>query len=307
MSKYRKGAACHTDPTLRPLVGEQSPGSPSLKDAPGPLAPLRLSPATLCPLCRYVLAALSLCSRPSYFVVMLSAARLASRHVARVSTRSLSSVPNNDNLFRDALSAVDSISSGSTASFQGTPKAVVLHPQPVTPLAEQSSVVLIPPEEDPLLHYLTSAIQHHGERKKAARIVSRTLLLIHTLTRAPPLPIVREAILAASPATRCISQKHGSKTMYKPIALGEKQRTRFAVDWILKSLKGRKEHRLEERLARELINIVQQAGDENPSCQALLKRNELHKLAMLNRCVLLLLFLLSGDFKGDHRANISLR
>lgn len=137
----------------------------------------------------------------------------------------------------------------------------------------------IPPAEDPLLHYLTSCIMKHGRRSKAAHITSRTLLHLHAFTRCEPLPLLREAISAASPAVKCLSHRHGSKNVHKPIALGEKQRTRFAVKWILEASDSRPGKTLGERLAKEVIAVLQ--GDS----KALTKRMELHRTAMVNRYV----------------------
>ena len=141
-------------------------------------------------------------------------------------------------------------------------------------------VLNIPPAEDPLLHYLTSNIMKHGRRSKAARVTSRTLLHLHSFTRSEPLPLLREAILAASPAVKCLSHRHGAKNVLKPIALGEKQRTRFAVRWILEASDSKPGKTLEERLAREVIAILE------GNSKALAKKMELHRVAMVNRYVL---------------------
>ena len=109
---------------------------------------------------------------------------------------------------------------------------------------------------DPLLHYLTSSIMKHGRRSKAARTTSRTLLHLHSFTRGEPLPLLREAILAASPAVKCLTHRHGAKNVHKPVALGEKQKTRFAVQWILEASDSKPGKTSEERLAREIIAVL---------------------------------------------------
>lgn len=137
--------------------------------------------------------------------------------------------------------------------------------------------MLIPPAEDPLLHYISSTIMRDGKRNTADRVVSRMLLHVHALTRAPPLPIVREAVHAVSPMVKCISQRRSVKVIQKPIALSERHRTRFAIKWLLLASRNRKEKTLEERLAKEVIAVLQ------GSSEALKKREEMHKLAMVNR------------------------
>ena len=140
-------------------------------------------------------------------------------------------------------------------------------------------VLDIPPESDPLLAYLTSNLMHDGKRHAAARRTSRVLLHLHALTRAAPLPILRTAVLRAAPSVRIISHRHGGKTVQKPVPLGEKQRTRFAIQWMLGAAARRSGKQIEERFAREVLAVIK--GDS----EVLKKKLEVHKLAMVNRCV----------------------
>ncbi|KAF5386712.1 hypothetical protein D9615_002074 [Tricholomella constricta] len=151
-----------------------------------------------------------------------------------------------------------------------------------TPGASSSNTTIptimeIPPAEDPLLHYFTSSVLTHGHRARAARITSNTLLHIHAFTRAPPLPILRKAIEAAAPAVRTLMHKQGGKVLAKPVALGEKQRTRKAVQAILAASKSKIGRTVEERLAREIIAVVQGKS------AALDNKEAIHKFAMVNR------------------------
>ncbi|KAF8638902.1 hypothetical protein AX17_001953 [Amanita inopinata Kibby_2008] len=163
----------------------------------------------------------------------------------------------------------------------GVPLEKVASPAHV---ASRSSTVEIPPAEDPLLHYLTSNIMRNGRRAKASRVTSNTLLYIHTLTRAPPLPIFRKAIELVSPAVRMVNNKTGAKSIPTPLPLSEKQRTRYAIQWILQASNAKPGRTLEERLARELIAVVK--GQSS----ALEEKMRLHRTAMVNR----------GNIKATH-------
>ncbi|KAF8889800.1 ribosomal protein S7 domain-containing protein [Infundibulicybe gibba] len=138
---------------------------------------------------------------------------------------------------------------------------------PVAPTAPH--LMNIPPPQDPLLHYITSSLLTHGHRARASRITSETLLHIHALTRAPPLPILRHAVFAAAPAVRTLMHRQSGKTVPRPVALGEKQRVRYA--------RNRPGRTVQERLAREIVAAVQGNSD------ALKKKEEAHKFAMVNR------------------------
>lgn len=170
---------------------------------------------------------------------------------------------------------------------------VTPHPAPLSPLnpvpstrpppaplsTTPPSALDIPPEEDPLLQFMTNTIMRHGKRKRASNTISRMLLWVHALTRAPSLEIVREAVLLAAPAVRTMSHTHGGKIVSRPIALSEKQRTRYALKWILKACDNRPGQTLEERLAREIIATVQGTSS------VLLEKERAHTFAMVNRSV----------------------
>ncbi|KAA1478322.1 ribosomal protein S7 [Dentipellis sp. KUC8613] len=147
----------------------------------------------------------------------------------------------------------------------------------INPRTGQPPLLDIPPAEDPLLQYITDFMQFNGKRKRAQRTVSRMLLWLHTFTRQAPLPILREAVRAAAPAVRSISHKHGGKTVVRPVALKEKQRVRFAVDWILKASKSKSGQTVEERMAREVIAVLQ------GSSSVLDAKRRVHEVAMVNR------------------------
>ncbi|KAJ7593116.1 ribosomal protein S7 domain-containing protein [Mycena floridula] len=137
----------------------------------------------------------------------------------------------------------------------------------------------LPPQDDPLLHLLSSCLMRDGKRARANRIVAGTLQHIHGYTRAPPLPILRQAIFSASPLVRCMKHKHGTQPLYRPVALSEKQSMRAGIKWIVEATDNRRYGSTwEERLAREMIDII-----VNPNNSVVKLREEAHKKAMINR------------------------
>ncbi|KAG1803402.1 uncharacterized protein BJ212DRAFT_1581180 [Suillus subaureus] len=117
--------------------------------------------------------------------------------------------------------------------------------------------MLIPPASDgsdPLLHFFAFPLLNYGKRVRAERIVSRTLLYIRTLTRAPPLPVHRHALITVSPAVKCMSQKRSGK-----------------------NVQNKRGKTVEERLAQEIIAVVN--GDSKAITEKGLARGH----AMVNR------------------------
>lgn len=109
------------------------------------------------------------------------------------------------------------------------------------------------------------------------------LLHIHVMTQSQPMPIVELAVRLASPAVKANKlKKGGGKTMLKPVALSERQRTRMGIEWIIEAAnaKGRPGKLIEDRLAREILAIIR--DEEN----AVIKQKaELHTMVLTNRSV----------------------
>lgn len=95
--------------------------------------------------------------------------------------------------------------------------------------------------------------------------------------------------MAASPAVRVVMYKMGAKSIGVPMPLNEKQRARYGVEWILMASEKKPSKLLEVRLAREIVSVIQ------GNSEALKKKEEVHKFAMLNRYALASCSLLASD------------
>jgi small subunit ribosomal protein S7 len=155
----------------------------------------------------------------------------------------------------------------------------------------------LPPEKHPILQLIATYIMSKKVRKKpkainepynkpfggkyakAAKLTSQMLLFIQSSTRSPPMPIVQQAVLDASPAVKCLRQKRGAKVIAIPKALNERQRIGKGIEWILEACRYRPGVTFPERLAQEILGVLQ--GDS----QALRKKAEQHEFATVNRFV----------------------
>jgi small subunit ribosomal protein S7 len=172
------------------------------------------------------------------------------------------------------------------SSFAERPATEKHDKPPFTPFSEAETLsparlpagTRLPPVADPLLDFTAALIQKHGERTKAARIVTKSLEHIHILTGgALPLPIFREAIRLVSPSVKVVTLKKRAKNLPTPRPLTERQRTRTGILAILKASDKRPEKHLWERIARECVNVLRGESD------AIKKLEEVHRFAMANR------------------------
>lgn len=79
-----------------------------------------------------------------------------------------------------------------------------------------------------------------------------------------------------------MSKKQRNKNVMTPRPLKAKARAAQAIRWIIKASGNRGDHRLEMRLAKEMIAIIK--GDSD----VLKRKDEAHRLALANRLVYLI-------------------
>ncbi|KIY72340.1 ribosomal protein S7 [Cylindrobasidium torrendii FP15055 ss-10] len=141
-----------------------------------------------------------------------------------------------------------------------------------------STFMNIPPLEDPLLKMLVGMLTIHGKSNRARGTAARVLHHLHALTRAPPLPVFREGLFAIAPLAK--SKKWNTsalKHFMKPAPLTERRSMFHAMKWLLDECGNPGPLPLEERIAREIMDI------HNGKSTLLNKRLEWHKEAMISK------------------------
>ena len=121
-----------------------------------------------------------------------------------------------------------------------------------------------------------------GKYARAVKLTSQMLLFIQSSTRSPPMFIVQQAILDASPAVKCLRQKRGAKVIVKPTTLNERQRIGKGIQWILEACRYRPGITFPERLAQEILGVLEGKSD------TLKEKQTQHEFATVNRFVVAL-------------------
>ncbi|KAF8925341.1 ribosomal protein S7 domain-containing protein [Dissophora ornata] len=132
--------------------------------------------------------------------------------------------------------------------------------------------------ENPILKQLVNTIMKDGKKARAQRFVADAMLEIRSRTHSDPYQVVLDALELASPILKLTPIKKGSKVLQVPNPMTERQRRRKAIVWILEASDKRKgEKAYKDRLATEFLAVV------NGNSGALVKKNQLHKMALANR------------------------
>ena len=151
-------------------------------------------------------------------------------------------------------------------------------------LTKPIGIYEIPPVEDPLLSFMTNLMMTSGKKATARHHVSDMLGLLAQRTGSKdPMAAVRQAVRAASPDVRISQQKRGAKSVSVPIALGERQKVRQGIMWILQASDKRSSEsaggskQFGKRVALEIEAIL------NGNSEVLKKKDQLHAAATVNR------------------------
>lgn len=201
--------------------------------------------------------------------------RLAPSRICRISTVSIQKAQEDE-----AAKVLDDIEASDPA--EEAPRTMVVQKRADFNVMHHH----IPPAQSPILQMFISWIMKDGKRATAAKRISDMLLRIHIMTQSQPLPIVEAAVERASPAVWIGKMKKGGgRTVLKPKPLNERQRVSWGVYWIMEGAnkKGRPGKDIADRLAREVIAVLQDTGKE-PKVWANMEKEKMHKLALVNRC-----------------------
>ena len=142
---------------------------------------------------------------------------------------------------------------------------------------------------DQLLDKCINLLMTHGKKARAERVMQQTLMrLIEHNPRAHPVTYLAEALDRNSPLVKNSSSRMGTKSFTTPFSLFESQRIRIGWMALIQAAGGKpgRERNREgipfaDRLAREIIKVMEGRGPGLANRLAEHKKAMIHKLAVL--------------------------
>lgn len=116
-----------------------------------------------------------------------------------------------------------------------------------------------------------------GKKSVAERIVYDAMEILKERTKEDPLKAVEKAIENVRPVLETKSRRVGGATYQVPIEVPIERSTGVAVRWLLSFARARSGKSMEEKLAAELMDAMNNRGG------AIKKREDTHKMAEANR------------------------
>jgi len=116
-----------------------------------------------------------------------------------------------------------------------------------------------------------------GKKSVAESIVYGALSRVETRLKREPISAFHEALENVKPSVEVRSRRVGGATYQVPVEVRLERREALAIRWLIIAARKRNENTMEERLAAELSDAVNNRGT------AVKKREDTHKMADANK------------------------
>jgi len=128
-----------------------------------------------------------------------------------------------------------------------------------------------------LVTQLINKVLWDGKRSTAERIVYDAFAIIEEKTSGDPLSVFKKAMDNIRPSLEVKPKRVGGATYQVPVEVNSRRSTTLAIRWIVGYARDRKEKKMADRLANEIMDAANGMGN------SVKKREDLYKMAEANR------------------------
>ena len=130
---------------------------------------------------------------------------------------------------------------------------------------------------DRVLTKFMNNLMTDGKKSVAETIVYNAMDRVEAKIKRSPLEVFHEALDNIQPSVEVRSRRVGGATYQVPVEVRTERREALAIRWLITAARKRNENTMEERLAGELADAVNNRGT------AVKKREDTHKMADANK------------------------
>jgi small subunit ribosomal protein S7 len=130
---------------------------------------------------------------------------------------------------------------------------------------------------DTVLTKFMNNLMIDGKKSVAESIVYNALDRVEQKLKRAPIEVFHEALENIKPSVEVRSRRVGGATYQVPVEVRIERREALAIRWLITAARKRNENTMEERLAGELSDAVNNRGT------AVKKREDTHKMADANK------------------------
>ena len=149
-------------------------------------------------------------------------------------------------------------------------------------MPRRAEIQIRTPEPDPLYNsrlvsQVVNRIMLDGKKSTAERIVYKALDRVGEKTGKPPVEVLEQAIKTLTPVLEVRSRRVGGANYQVPVEVPQRRARTLAVRWLVNYSRERREKHMDEKLAAEILDALNQQGG------AYKRKDDLYRMAQANK------------------------
>jgi len=128
-----------------------------------------------------------------------------------------------------------------------------------------------------LVSQLVNRIMLDGKKSTAEAIVYKALDRVGERSGKPPVEVLEQAIKTITPVLEVRSRRVGGANYQVPVEVPQRRARTLAVRWLVGFARDRREKHMEEKLAGEILDALNQQGG------AFKRKDDLYRMAQANK------------------------
>ena len=131
--------------------------------------------------------------------------------------------------------------------------------------------------ESQLVTQLQNRVMRDGKKSVAEAIVYGALDRVGEQTGKPPVEVLEQAVKTVTPVLEVRPRRVGGANYQVPVEVPQRRARTLAVRWIVNFARERREKHMDEKLAGEILDALNQQGG------AFKRKDDLYRMAQANK------------------------
>jgi small subunit ribosomal protein S7 len=149
-------------------------------------------------------------------------------------------------------------------------------------MPRRAEIQLRPIDPDPvyssrLVSQVVNRVMQRGKRSTAEKIVYDALERVGQKTGKPPVDVLEQAVKSVTPVLEVRSRRVGGANYQVPVEVPQRRARTLAVRWLVTYARDRREKHMDEKLANEILDALNQQGG------AFKRKDDLYRMAQANK------------------------
>jgi small subunit ribosomal protein S7 len=128
-----------------------------------------------------------------------------------------------------------------------------------------------------LVTQLVNKVMTRGKKSTAEHIVYSALDIVGTKSGKPPVEVLEQAVKSVTPVLEVRSRRVGGANYQVPVEVPQRRARTLAVRWLVSYARDRREKHMEDKLANEILDALNQQGG------AFKRKDDLYRMAQANK------------------------